>query len=158
MTRLLTLLLLASCNNALTDDAIVLIDRDSDMDNAINAVEHYQPHVGVSIAVTRDAKQFATWDTDEKWRVISVPNGTVFDGDALCVFDDDTGAVGAVTYYPTKTIYIAECWPESRPYVLAHELGHMVGASDCDDGVMLWQNPATFELGDDTVAELREIY
>ena len=158
MTRLLPILLLASCSNALTDDAIVLIDRESDLDSAIHAVEHYQPHVGVSIAVTRDAKQFATWDTDEKWRVVPVKNGTVFDGNPLCIFDENRAAVAAVTHHPSKTIYLAECWPNSRPFILAHELGHMVGAGDCEDGVMSWQNPATFELGDDTVAELREIY
>jgi hypothetical protein len=158
MTRLIPLLLLASCSNALTDDAIVLIDRELDLDSAIHAVEHYQPHVGVSIAVTRDAKQFATWDTNEKWRVVSVKNGTVFDGDALCVFDENNAAVGAVTHHPSKTIYIADCWPNSRPFILAHEIGHMVGASDCEDGVMTWANPTTVELSKTTVEQLRDIY
>lgn len=155
---LVLVLLVCGCANALEDDAIVLIDRDSDMMMALESIERYQPHVGVTLAVTREAKVFATWDTDERWKVVSVKNGTVFDGDALCVFDEHDSAVGAVTHHPSKTIYVGECWPNSRPYIIAHELGHMVGASDCDEGVMSWANPATLNLADVTKDELRSIY
>ncbi|MBK9496875.1 MAG: hypothetical protein IPO08_20680 [Xanthomonadales bacterium] len=155
---LVLVLMVCGCSKALTDDAVVLLDRESDLEMAVEALERYQPHVGVSLAVTRDAKVFATWDTEERWQVKSVPVGTVFDGDALCVFDADDSAVGAVTHHPTKTIYVGECWPKSRPYVIAHEIGHMVGASDCEDGVMSWANPATLNLADVTKDELRGMY
>ena len=162
MKRLaLVLLALASgCTHELTADAVLLVESTDDLELADGSLENFRPHVGVSVTATTDAKVFHSWKTDEKWRIITTNGGEHIDGATLCRKGQTTAGTLAVTERAEKTIWVGPCVTLEcfRLFILAHEIGHMVGAEDCDSGVMQAWDPSTLELSDETKEELRGLY
>lgn len=161
MKRLLALLTLAvGCSPALTDDAVLLVESSDDLELADGSLESFRPHVGVNITVTTDPKVFHAWGTEEKWKVVTTNGGEFIDGATLCRKGQTTAGTLAVTERSAKTIWVGPCvvQDEHRLFVIAHEVGHMVGAEDCNAGVMQAWDPSTLELSEATKKELRGLY
>jgi hypothetical protein len=141
--------------NELKADAIILAQA-SDVPLIEAALDQYEDILTVKVAVTSDPKKLETWKSLERWRVKSAPEGFEIRGETLC-----EGTL-AVTDYDNKTIWIGHCIEpdeDSRAYVAAHEVGHVLGASDCDDGVMHGENvPITIEPSEFTRSELVSLY
>lgn len=163
--KILTLALLAlasGCTHELTADAIVLVESTNDLELTDGSLENFRPHVGVSVTTTTDPKVFHSWSTEEKWRVVTTNGGEHIDGAVLCQKDQAPGsrATFAVTQRAEKTIWVGPCvaLESFRLFILAHEVGHMVGADDCDSGVMKAWDPSTLELSESTKEELRGLY
>lgn len=158
---ILALLALASgCTHELTAEAVLLVESTDDLDLTDGSLENFRPHVGVSVTATTDAKLFHAWKTDEKWRVITTNGGEHIDGATLCRKGQTTAGTLAVTERAEKRIWVGPCvvQDQHRLFVLAHEIGHMVGAEDCDAGVMQAWDPSTLELSEATKQELRGLY
>lgn len=170
MRALIAALLLSGCTHALTDDAVLLVSRDSDLDYAEAGFEQFQDHVGVRLTATRDAKVFAGWGTEEKWRLEAVADGTEVTGDdgaivPLCKPEADGTVTFGVTRYSDRRVFVADCArDDARVFVIAHEQGHLAGATDCNDGVMSGNmnfrtmKNVTLEPGGFTVRELEDLY
>lgn len=153
---------IAGCSPALTDDAVVLVDRAEDWEQTEAAAAEFRPHIGVSVTVTDDPTVYHNWPTEERWTVRWVEN------DAEVRVEDETATVCptgrveaiAVTNRDRREILLGECLLEETTTALAiaHEVGHMVGASDCDDGVMRRSGVTTTKPSQDTIDELRGLY
>lgn len=157
----LTLLAFASsCTHELTADAVILVESGDDLELADGSLENFRPHVGVSVAATTDAKVFHSWRTDERWRVVTTNGGEHIDGSVLCRKGQTEFGTLAVTERAEKTIWVGPCvvQDEHRLFILAHEIGHLVGAEDCTDGVMRGSDPETLDLSEATKAELTALY
>lgn len=152
--------LTVGCSHELTDNAVLLIESSDDLDLIDGALENYRQHIGVEVTVTTDAKMFAAWDTDERWRVITTNGGEFIDDAVLCRKGSAEFGTLAVTQRAEKTIWIGPCVVQDahRLFVLAHEIGHMIGAEHCAAGVMRANDPYTLELSEFTKHELHELY
>lgn len=158
---MVALLALASgCTHELTADAVLLVESTDDLDLADGSLENFRPHVGVSVTVTTDAEVFHTWSTEEKWRVVTTNGGEYIGNGVLCRKGQTEFGTVAMTERAEKTIWIGPCIvsAKQRLFTLAHEIGHMVGAEDCQDGVMRWHDPETLELSEATKQELKGLY
>lgn len=158
----LLLALVAGCSHELTADAVLLVESSGDFDFADGAVEQFRPHIGVSVTVTTDRAVFDSWPTDERWRVVTTNGGEFIDGAVLCRKHTEPGTqvTFAVTQRAEKTIWVGPCvaQPEHRLFTLAHEIGHMIGAEHCGEGLMRANDPDTLELSPFTQHELHELY
>ncbi len=157
---ILLLALTSACSPALTDDAVLLVESTDDLELADGSLENFRPHVGVSVTATTDAKVFHAWKTEEKWKVVTTNGGERIDGATLCRKGQLTTGTLAVTERTEKTIWVGPCVTQDshRLFILAHEIGHMAGADDCDAGVMQAWDPSTLELSEATKRELRGLY
>jgi hypothetical protein len=159
-------LFVSGCSTALTDNAVLLVEDEELLEFSEFADEQFSPHIGVSVTTTRKPSVFHAWGTEEKWRLRVVPDKTEITGDngesvILCNRGEGrTSVTLGLTHRGEKTIYLPKCSLHSDmlPYIVTHEVGHMVGASDCQDGVMTSDNPETGEPSEFTIKELREIY
>jgi len=158
---LLLCVTLSACSPALTDDAVILMESEADWELADGSLENFRPHIGVKVTVTNDSKVFHAWNTEEKWRVVTTEGGESIDGATLCTKGQQVHGVMAVTERSAKTVWVGPCVvtrDSFRLFILAHEIGHVVGASDCEAGVMKADQPITIELSKSTEQELRDLY
>jgi hypothetical protein len=153
---------IAGCSPALTDDAVVLVGRAEDWEQTEAAAAEFRPHIGVSVTVTDDPNVYHNWPTEERWTVLWVGNDTEVrvEGESATVCP--TGRVDAIalTNRTRREILLGECLLKETTTApaIAHEVGHMAGASDCDDGVMRRSGVKTTKPSQATIDELHELY
>jgi len=125
------------------------------------SLAQFEDHVRFRLSVTADRKAWSRRPTQERWKVVATNGGEYIDDSVLCLDEPITKRVTmAVTDLDEQVIYIGPCvkGDELRSVVLAHEIGHVVGATHCEHGVMVDYRPTTIEPSEETVQELRELY
>jgi hypothetical protein len=153
---------MTGCSHALTDDAVVLVERPDDWEQTEAGAAQFRPHIGVSVTVTDDPARYHSWPTEERWRLDWVPKGYEVrtDDDVAVVCPDEGPKTLAVTDRTRKRIVIGPCFKGDTKLgvVIAHEVGHMVGAGHCTEGVMREETSRTIVPSSETIKELRALY
>lgn len=154
------LAIIACQQTTLTGPTVIQVESNKKL--AEVAVKQFQKYVPHKITVTDKDDVWNAWPNENKWLIADVANGTVIEGDdgdeAIICEPGESFVTFAVTKYSVRTIYIGDCATSNRDVVIAHEIGHLVGATDQNEGVMTWSDPPTIEPAQCTIDELIELY